>query len=156
MSWKRHSIPCSDMFCSKPLDRWRTMTSLKFIDVSPHWRNLKQTMSQFDCTSDLRGHDELSQLRSLPWWGKLRIQTSGDTRMLFSWKGFFWGWMDGWMNGWCHFPSFHYNPLSNSNLLTWLGQDSNNPKLPKWPFVESMIQAIAGNVSDPSCWVSWL
>lgn len=68
--------------------------------------------------------------------------------------------VDGWMNGWCHFPSFHYNPLSNSNLLTcfdiWLSQDSNNPKLPKWPFIESMIQAIAGNVSDPSCWVSWL
>lgn len=59
-----------------------------------YWRNLNQTMSQFYCSSDLRGHDGRSQLRSLPWWGKLRIQTSGDTRML-SWKVFF---EDGWMD----------------------------------------------------------
>ncbi len=64
------------------------MTSLKFIHACfPSYPLIdgisSKTWAFFDCFRDWRGHDGRSQLRSLPWWGKLRIQTSDGVKQPF-------------------------------------------------------------------------
>ena len=57
------------------------MTSLKFTHVSPHIPSLMESQAKHEPIR--RGHDGQSQLRSLPWWGKLRIQTSDGVKQPF-------------------------------------------------------------------------